>query len=69
MNGKRPGATVDTSAPDQLVRAAAALRWKRPDLTATLAELARCAALPGPKAAAGIKELGIDPEKLDPALL
>jgi pyruvate dehydrogenase E1 component len=36
---------------------------------ATLAELARCAALPGPKAAAGIKELGIDPEKLDPVAL
>jgi pyruvate dehydrogenase E1 component len=36
---------------------------------ATLAELARCAALPGAKAAAGIKELGIDPEKLDPVLL
>ena len=33
---------------------------------ATVAELARCAALPGPKAAAAIKELGIDPEKLDP---
>ena len=44
MNGQRPGATVDTSAPHQLVRAAAALRWKRPDLTATLAELALDAA-------------------------
>ena len=44
MNGQRPGATVDTSAPLQLVRAAAALRWKRPDLTATLAELALDAA-------------------------
>ena len=38
------GAAVDTSAPLQLVRAAAALRWKRPDLTATLAELALDAA-------------------------
>ena len=36
---------------------------------ATLAELARCQAMPGAKAAAGIKELGIDPEKLNPALL
>jgi hypothetical protein len=44
MNGQLPGATVDTSAPHQLVRAAAALRWKRPDLTATLAELALDAA-------------------------
>ena len=44
MNGQRLGATVDTSAPLQLVRAGAALRWKRPDLTATLAELALDAA-------------------------
>ncbi len=36
---------------------------------ATLAELARCAALPAAKAAAGIRELGIDPEKLDPVAL
>jgi pyruvate dehydrogenase E1 component len=36
---------------------------------ATLAELARCAALPAAKAAAGIKELGVDPEKLDPVAL
>ncbi|HET9347099.1 MAG TPA: pyruvate dehydrogenase (acetyl-transferring), homodimeric type, partial [Candidatus Limnocylindrales bacterium] len=36
---------------------------------ATLAELARCAAMPAAKAAAGIKELGIDPEKLDPVQL
>ena len=36
---------------------------------AALAELARCAALPGAKAAAGDPELGIDPEKLNPALL
>jgi pyruvate dehydrogenase E1 component len=35
----------------------------------TLAELARCAALPAAKAAAGIRELGIDPEKLDPVAL
>jgi pyruvate dehydrogenase E1 component len=36
---------------------------------ATLVELARCGAIPPAKAAAGIKELGIDPEKLDPFAL
>ena len=36
---------------------------------ATLAELARCGAMPADKAAAAIRDLEIDPEKLDPALL
>src|SRR6185436_7211053 len=36
---------------------------------AAVTELGRCNALPGAKAADGIRELGIDPEKLDPALL
>jgi pyruvate dehydrogenase E1 component len=36
---------------------------------ATLVELARCGAIPADKAVAGIKELGIDPEKLDPFAL
>ena len=36
---------------------------------ATLASLARCGDLPAAKAAAGIRELGIDPEKLDPVAL
>jgi pyruvate dehydrogenase E1 component len=36
---------------------------------ATLVELARCGAIPAEKAAAAIKELGIDPEKLDPVAL
>jgi pyruvate dehydrogenase E1 component len=36
---------------------------------ATLAALARCGDLPASKAAAAIRELGIDPEKLDPAAL
>jgi pyruvate dehydrogenase E1 component len=36
---------------------------------ATLVELARCGAIPAEKAAAGIRELGIDPEKLDPIAL
>ena len=40
VNGQGPHPALDSSAPLQLVRAAAALRWKRPDLTATLAELA-----------------------------
>ena len=36
---------------------------------ATLVELARCGALPADKAAKAIRELGIDPEKLDPVAL
>jgi pyruvate dehydrogenase E1 component len=36
---------------------------------ATLVELVRCGALPGEKAATAIRELGIDPEKLDPVAL
>jgi hypothetical protein len=44
MSARRPGAALDTSAPLQLVRAAATLRWRRPDLTMTLAELALDAA-------------------------
>jgi len=36
---------------------------------ATLAELARCGAMPGDKAVAAMRELGVDPEKLDPAAL
>jgi pyruvate dehydrogenase E1 component len=36
---------------------------------ATLAALARCGDVPASKAAAAIRELGIDPEKLDPAAL
>ena len=44
VSAQRVDAALDTSAPLQLVRAAAALRWKRPDLTATLAELALDAA-------------------------
>jgi pyruvate dehydrogenase E1 component len=36
---------------------------------ATVAELARCGALPAEKAGAAIADLGIDPEKLNPALL
>jgi pyruvate dehydrogenase E1 component len=36
---------------------------------ATLVELVRCGALPGDKAVAAIRELGIDPEKLDPVAL
>ena len=36
---------------------------------ATLAELARCGALPGDKAVAAMRELGVDPEKLDPVAL
>jgi hypothetical protein len=44
VNGQGPHPALDSSAPLQLVRAAAALRWKRPDLTATLAELAVAAA-------------------------
>ena len=36
---------------------------------ATLAALARCGDIPASKAAAGIRELGIDPEKLDPVAL
>jgi len=36
---------------------------------AALVELARCGALPAGKAAAAIKELGIDPEKTDPLAL
>jgi hypothetical protein len=44
MSAQRLDASFDTSAPLQLVRAAATLRWKRPDLTVTLAELALDAA-------------------------
>ena len=44
MSAQRLDAALDTSVPLQLVRAAAALRWKRPDLTVTLAELALDAA-------------------------
>ena len=36
---------------------------------ATLSELARCGALSGSKAAKAIRELGIDPDRLDPAAL
>jgi pyruvate dehydrogenase E1 component len=36
---------------------------------ATIVELARCGAIPAEKAAASFKELGIDPEKLDPVAL
>jgi len=36
---------------------------------AAVAELARCGALPAERAVAAIRELGVDPEKLDPALL
>jgi pyruvate dehydrogenase E1 component len=36
---------------------------------ASLAALARCGDISGAKAAAGIRELGIDPEKLDPLAL
>ena len=36
---------------------------------ATLAELARCGAMPGAKVAKAIRELDIDPEKLDPLAL
>jgi pyruvate dehydrogenase E1 component len=36
---------------------------------ATLVELARCGAIPAEKAAAAIREVGIDPEKLDPVAL
>jgi pyruvate dehydrogenase E1 component len=36
---------------------------------AALAALARCGDLPGPKAAAAFRELGVDPEKLDPVAL
>ena len=36
---------------------------------ATLSELARCGALPASKAAKAIRELGIDPEKMDPLAL
>ncbi len=36
---------------------------------ATLAELARCGALPGSKVAKAIRDLGIDPDKLDPLAL
>jgi pyruvate dehydrogenase E1 component len=36
---------------------------------AALVELVRCGALAGEKAAAAIRELGIDPEKLDPVAL
>ena len=44
MSAEGLEAALDTSTPVQLVRAAAALRWKRPDLTVTLAELALDAA-------------------------
>jgi pyruvate dehydrogenase E1 component len=36
---------------------------------ATLVSLARCGDLPASKAAAAIRDLGIDPEKLDPLAL
>jgi pyruvate dehydrogenase E1 component len=36
---------------------------------ATLAELARCGALPAAKVASQIRELGVDPEKIDPVAL
>jgi pyruvate dehydrogenase E1 component len=36
---------------------------------AALAALARCGDVPAPRAAAAIRELGVDPEKLDPAAL
>jgi pyruvate dehydrogenase E1 component len=36
---------------------------------ATLVELARCGAMPADKAVAAIRELDIDPEKLDPFAL
>ena len=36
---------------------------------ATVVELARCGAIPADKAADAIRELGIDPEKLDPVAL
>jgi pyruvate dehydrogenase E1 component len=36
---------------------------------ATLVELVRCGSMPADKAAAAIRELGIDPDKLDPAAL
>jgi pyruvate dehydrogenase E1 component len=36
---------------------------------AALVELVRCGALAGEKASAAIRELGIDPEKLDPVAL
>ena len=36
---------------------------------ATLSELARCGAMPGSKAAKAIRDLGVDPEKLDPVAL
>jgi hypothetical protein len=44
IGAQRPHGALDAAAPLQLVRAAAALRWKRPDLTVTLAELALDAA-------------------------
>lgn len=44
VGAERLDAALDAAAPLQLVRAAAALRWKRPDLTVTLAELALDAA-------------------------
>jgi pyruvate dehydrogenase E1 component len=36
---------------------------------ATLVELVRCGALPADKAPAAFRELGVDPEKLDPVAL
>ena len=36
---------------------------------ATLVELARCGSMPADKVASAIRELGIDPEKLDPFAL